>query len=247
MARSNALAGHSFRRAKGLARAVAALSICAAAASCESAAILADAAFASCGTSTAYLSGWYADLPAQSQIDYDPFGGYVFAYWIDDLGNVCNGDPGRNGEVGPAVIPAETPAARAAIAANSQITPAQLSAFQEIPVPYANYSSAGLHFVQFYSTAFRLRSDGSTWTTKSNGTFGAATVTDIGQRSCLKPIAFKVNQTVFLLSNPTSGAQDPVRCRVKAMPTTAAMSQHELQAFHVVDLPHGMALHDIPQ
>jgi len=216
------------------------------AAGCESAAILADAAFAGCGTSTAYLSGWYADLPAQSQIDYDPIGGYVFAYWIDDLGNVCSGDPGRNGEVGPAVIPAQTPAARAAIAANSQITPAQLSTFQEIPVPYANYSATGLHFVQFYGTAFRLRSDGSIWTTQSNGTFGATTVTDIGQGSCLKPVAFKVNQTVFIPPNPTPGAQDPVRCRVKAMPASAAMSQQELQAFHVVDLPHGLALHDHP-
>jgi hypothetical protein len=241
------MARHSFSGARGLMRAVSALSLCAATAGCESAAILADAAFAGCGTSTAYLSGWYANLPAQSQIDADPFGGYVFAYWIDDLGNACSGDPGRNGEVGPAVIPAQTPAARAAIAANAPITPDQLSAFQEIPVPYANYSATGLHFVQFYSTAHRLRSDGSIWTTQSDGIFGATAVTDIGQGSCLRPVAFKVNQTLFLPPNPTSGAQDPARCRIKAMPATAAMSQQELQAFHVVDLPHGLAVHNIPQ
>lgn len=240
------MAGHPFNRARDLVRAAAALSMCAATAGCESAAILADAAFASCGTSTAYLNGWYANLPSQSQIDMDPFGGYVFAYWIDDLGNVCSGDPGRNGQVGPAAIPAQTSAARAAVAANSPITPEQLSAFQEIPVPYANYSATGLHFVQFYNTAFRQRSDGSIWTTRNNGIFGATTVADIGQGSCLKPVAFKVNQTPFLPPNPTSGAQDPARCRVKAMPTTAAMSQQELQAFHVVDLPNGLAPHEIP-
>src|SRR6185295_8205405 len=102
---------------------------------------------------------------------------------------------------------------------NSQITPTQLSAFQEIPVSYANYSASGLHFVQFYSTAFRMRSDESIWTTKSNGTFGETVVTDIGQHSCLTPIAFKVNQTPFLPVSSSSAAQDPVRCRVRASPS----------------------------
>jgi hypothetical protein len=219
--------------------------ICAIVAGCETAAILTNAAVVGCGTSTAYLSGWWNDAPAQSQIDHDPFGGYVFAYWIDDQGNVCSGGPGQNGQVGPTVIAAQTPAAGAAIAANSQITPAQLSAFQEIPVSYANYSASGLHFVQFYSTAFRMRSDGSIWTTKTNGTFGEAVVTDIGQHSCLAPIAFKVNQTAFLPAPPTSAMQDPLRCRVRASPSTAAMSRQELQALNVIDMPHGGEIHEI--
>ncbi|MES1157197.1 MAG: hypothetical protein ABUL73_05405 [Alphaproteobacteria bacterium] len=244
LSRSAAVAARQvLDRLWGRLRVVAVVCVCALAAQCKSTEVLTQAALASCGTSTAYLSGWWTNPPAQ--IDHDPFGGYVFVYWIDNLGNVCSGDPGVSGQVGPAVIPAQTPAASAAIAANAPITQAQLTTFQEIPISYAHYSASGLHFVQFYSTAFRMRADGSIWTTKSNGVFGAPLVADLGHPACIAPIAFKANQASFLPTAAPSGTQDPVRCRIKASPATTTMSDQELQAAHVMDLPHGGDIHEI--
>lgn len=225
--------------------AISALGLCAAMTGCRTSAVLKDAAFASCGTSTAYLSGWWADLPSQSPPNHDPFGGYVFAYWVDDQDNVCSGDPGRNGVVGPAVIAAQTLAASAALAANVPITPEQLSAFQQIPMSFRNYEGSGLHFVQFYTTSIRMRADGSVWSNRSDGVYGAPVVTDIGQRSCLTPVAFKVSQGPLLPSFSDTSVQDPVRCRVKVAPVPTAMTKQELAAFHVLDLPHGGDVHDV--
>jgi len=245
MAHNNCIASNSFPETGKFCKRVAALSICVALAGCQGAEVLRQVALAGCGTSTAYLNNWWADLPEPAQVDHDPIGGYVFAYWIDDQGNVCSGDPGRNGEVGPAVVAALTPAAGAAIAANAPVAASELSAFQQIPVSFANYSASGPHLIQFYNTTYRTRSDGAVWTSRSNGVFASPIVSDIGQQSCFAPVANKVNQTVFLPSLPTSGTQDPVRCRVKAKPSPSGMSEQELQAIHIVDLPHGGNLRDI--
>lgn len=210
---------------------------------CETASDLADAALASCSAPVAYLSGWGASLPTAP--DYDPFGGYVFAYWIDDQGNACSGDPGRNGQVGPAVIRAMTPGADAAVATNGPISSTQLSAYQQIPFSYANYGAGGLHFVQFYATAFRARADGAIWTTKSDGVFGRTVVVDMAAPGCLSPTAFKVNALVFPPGGPPSAGQDPQRCRVKASPA-GPMDRQALDGVHVTDLPHGGEVREIP-
>src|SRR4051794_23081064 len=64
---------------------------------CQTIPVLAEAALYGCGTGNVYLSGWWSNTPDKSAIAYDPIGGYIFAYWVDDSGNVCHGTPGVNG------------------------------------------------------------------------------------------------------------------------------------------------------
>ncbi len=220
--------------------------LCLSAAGCSTSVVLEDAVLGACGTSTVFMGDWWVRVPASRPVENDPMGGFQFVYWVDDAGNACHGDPGRNGQVGPALVTAQLPAARNAAAIQAVVTPRQLKAFQEIPVAFANYSASGPHFAQFNNTLWRSRADGKTFSTRSDGVLSIPAVTNIGSNACFGPVAFKVAQTLFLPSPlPTSG-QDPARCRVRAMPAGASMTEADLKKFDVLGLPHGTEIVEIP-
>jgi hypothetical protein len=220
--------------------------LCLFASGCTTTAVLKDAALYSCGTSTIYLSGWWTNAPDRSTIEIDPMGGYQFAYWVDDAGNACHGDPGVNGQTGPAVINAYKPKAVESATNQSSITEEQLKAFQEIPVSFDNYAGSGLHFVQFNNTFWRSRSDGKTFKVNSKGLISIPAVTEIGSKACIAPVAFHSVQTMFLPSQNNAASQDPNRCRVRAMPSRAAMSEEERKKYDVLGLTHGTEIFDVP-
>lgn len=215
---------------------------------CQTISVLTEATLYSCGTSTVYLSGWSASVPDKSAISYDPMGGYQFAYWVDDTGNVCHGTPGRNGKVGPAVIDAFKPLAIKSADNQSSVTEEQLKTFQEIPVSFDNYSGSGLHFVQFYNRFLRLRNDGKAY--KTDETFSIPTVMEIGTKSCVTPVAFRVGPRLPLPQHSAvataQDSQDPTRCEVRVIPTNTSMSEEDRKKYHVLDLMHGSDTFQVP-
>ena len=50
---------------------------------------LQEALFAACGEYTAFLNPWWQDVDDPSQFEFDPLGGFLFVYWIDEDCNVC--------------------------------------------------------------------------------------------------------------------------------------------------------------
>jgi hypothetical protein len=212
---------------------------------CQTVSVLTEASLYGCGTSNVYLSGWWASVPDKSVISYDPMGGYLFAYWVDVAGNACHGDPGRNGQVGPAVINASKPQAYESANNESSITEEQLRTFQEIPVSFGNYSGSGLHFVQFINMLKRSRVDGKT--DRWDNVFSIPTVMEIGTKSCVAPVAFRLNSLLFLPSASTMAtAQDPARCKVRVMPTDTSISEENRKKYHVLDLKHGAEIFSVP-
>lgn len=217
---------------------------CLFASGCQTTSALTQAALYGCGTNTIYLSGWWTSVHDKSVLSYDPMGGYQFAYWVDDAGNACHGDPGRNGQVGPAVISASKPLAYTSANNQSSITEEQLRFFQEIPISFEMYSGSGLHFVQFYNTLMRSRVDGKTFS--SDSTFSIPAVMDIGTKSCVAPVAFRPSRLLFAPSFSAMGtAQDPVRCKIRVMPTDISMSEENRKKYHVLDLAHGAEIFNV--
>jgi len=217
------------------------LLFCLIASGCTTTEVLKDAALYSCGTNTVYLSGWWTNAP--DVIERDPIGGYQLVYWVDDAGNACHGDPGRNGQVGPASMNAFKPKAYELADNSSSITEEQLKAFQEIPVSLDNYSGSGLHFVQFLSTIWRNRSDGSTYRVRPlDAAVSIPTITEIGSKACIAPVAFRFPMTAFLPSpDPVTSqdSQDPNRCKVRAIPSDGTMSEEDRKQYDVFNLTHG--------
>lgn len=205
---------------------------------CKTVEVLKDAALYSCGTSTVYLSGWWSNVSDKPSIEVDPMGGYRFVYWVDDGGNVCHGNPGVNGQPGPAVITTYKPQAYSAAVSGAVITTEQLNAFQEIPAPYDNYSGSGLHFVQFYNTLWRNRADGKTYQLRADGMNSIPNVIEVGGKSCIAPVALRTAMMAYLPSPLASAAgQSPDKCRVRAMPAAGTMSEAERKAYDVTKLP----------
>lgn len=213
---------------------------------CSTAVVLKDAALAACGSSTVYLNGWYAGVADPAAVENDPIGGYQLVYWVDDAGNACHGDPGRNGQPGPAAIVGYRSQARAAAQTQAVITPEQLRQFQEIPLSLAYYSGSGPHFAQFYNTIWRSRADGTTFQSNSAGVMAIPELVEIGSKGCTAPIAFRVPQVLPLPSMAPSSTQDPVRCKVRARPSATAMSEAECKAADVFALPHGTEVFNVP-
>ena len=209
-------------------------------------AVLKDAILASCGTSTIFLTDWWARVPVQQAVENDPMGGYQLLYWIDNAGNVCHGDPGRNGQVGPAVVVAQKAKARDAAVAQAVVTPARLKDFQEIPVPVKNYSAVGLHFAQFDNTIWRTRADGKTFKDNGSGVVSVPTIIEVGSNACSTPVALKVSPAMFVPNSLASTGQDPARCKVRAKPSGATMTDTELAAVDIFALPHGTELFNVP-
>ncbi|MBI5449814.1 MAG: hypothetical protein HY940_00500 [Gammaproteobacteria bacterium] len=224
------------------------LALCLTVSGCATTAVLKDAALAACGSDTVYLSGWWAKAADQQSIQVDPMGGYQFAYWIDEAGNACHGEPGRNGQLGPAVVNAFRQQAYDLASNREVITEQQLKSFQQIPVSYANYSGSGLHFAQFNNTLLRLRSDSTSFKSTTTGVMSIPEVTEIGSKACVAPAAFHVMQTMFVPTMPAipAGAQDPDHCKLRALPTTAAMSEDQRKQYDAAMLPHGTEIFNVP-
>jgi hypothetical protein len=208
--------------------------------------VLTEAALYSCGTSTVYLNGWWSIVSDQSKIDFDPIGGYQFAYWVDAAGNACHGDPGRNGQIGPAVLKAfKTPVYQAAT--NGSITTVrQMKGFQEIPVAFDKYDGSRLHFVQYMNRFARMRADGKA--DRFDETFSVPMIVDIGSKACMAPVAFRATQLLVFDSgiSYTATGQDPSRCQVRAFPVASTMSEADRKSYQVTDLPHGLDIAEIP-
>ena len=222
------------------------LFLCLLVSGCATTAVLKDAAFDACGTGNVYLNGWWAHDTAGSSIEVDPTGGYQFAYWIDDAGNVCHGDPGKSGQVGPAVITAYKQKADESVINQTATTGEQLKTFQEIPVSFEHYSGSGPHFVQFYNTLWRSRTDGKIFKTNSDGEMSVPVVLEIGSKACVAPMVFHVVHTAFLPPGVPATSQDPDRCKVRTMPSGTVLSEEDRKRFDVLNLPHGTDIFNVP-
>ncbi len=225
------------------------LVLCSFVSGCKTAEVLKDSALYSCGTSTVYLSGWWSNMQDKPSIEVDPLGGSRFVYWVDDAGNVCHGNPGSNGQPGPAVITTYKPQAYASAVNGSVITAEQLKAFQEIPASFDNYAGSGLHFVQFYNTLWRQRADGKTYQLRSPGMSSIPNVIEVGSKSCVAPVAFRSAMMAFLPLPfpPPAATQSPDKCQVRALPAAgAAMSEEDRKNYDVINLPHGNEVYEVP-
>lgn len=220
------------------------LVLCLFASGCTTTAVLTDAALNSCGTNTVYLNSWQTNISDKSTIVDDPMGGYQLVYWVDNAGNACHGDPGVNGQTGPALIHAYRPQLDILAAKGSSITEEQLKTFQEIPVSFDNYAGYGLHFVQFYNTFMRVRADGTILNTWRHGAVASIPiVTEIGNKACIAPVAFRAALEVPI---PIATSQDPNECRVRAMPSGATMSEADRKKYDALNLPHGTEYFNVP-
>ena len=217
--------------------------------SCASAKILTQAALADCNTSTVYLGAWWNHVADTVSLQLDPMGGYQFAYWIDDAGNVCHGDPGKNGQLGPAVLKAYRPQAFAVADKGTILSADRLKELQEIPVPLAPYAGSGFHFVQFYNTLWRTRADGKTFRSTVTGPLSIPNIIEVGSGACVAPVSKLASGygTVILPSmNANQTRQDPNHCKVRAMPVDVNMSEADRKKYSAMDLPHGGEVYNVP-
>ncbi len=241
------LTNHAIFSVKTVSNFIVFLVFCLFGSGCETITVLKDSALYSCGTSTVYLSGWWSNVQDKSAISVDPIGGYQFVYWLDDAGNVCHGNPGSNGQPGPVVINAYKPQAYALAGNGSSITTAQLNAFQKIPVFLNNYAGSGLHFAQFYNTLWRTRANGKTYQIRLDGMSSIPNVIEVGNKSCIAPVAFSTEMMAFipsLLSSSTAQSSD--KCKVRAMPVALILSEKERKGYDVSNLPHGNEVYEVP-
>lgn len=215
---------------------------------CETSKVLTEAIVAECGTSTTYLSGWWTRMP-DMPVQFDPMGGYQFAYWIDDADNVCHGTPGINGQPGIAVIKASKPKAFELAGNESFVTMEQLKAFQEIPVPLDKYQGSGLHFVQFFNNLVRTRNDGKAVKFPvMNGEVSIPNVIEVGKKSCIAPVALRTVNLPLPLPNPLPAdlnIQSADMCKVRAMPLEVTMGEEDRKRFDAGNFAQGTKIVEV--
>ena len=218
---------------------------------CDTARVITHSIMDGCGTGTVYLNSWFANVP-DSSVSYDPIGGYQFTYWVDDANNVCHGTPGINGRPGMAVIKAYKFKANELATNNASVTMEQLKDFQEIPVSYNNYVGSGLHFVQFFNKLARERSTGQAIKFPGlNGTVSIPNVIVIENMSCTAPIVMRVNgvdsaSPLPNLQNIDPNAQDPDKCKVRAMPRDRTMSEQDRKLYDAANFSFGTKIYEVP-
>ena len=216
---------------------------------CATTKIVTDSLVVGCGTGTVYLKGWYSGVP-DSQVMFDPIGGYEFYYWIDEGNNVCHGNPGTNGQPGVAVIKAFKLKADEAARNNSTVSADQLKDFQEIPVSLDHYSGSGLHFVQFLGTLARTRSDGKAMKFPGlTATISTPDVIEVGKKSCTVPVALRLNDPPLPLpsfNGPDPNSQDPGKCKVRTMPHEATMTEEDRKKYDSGLFAHGTEIYEVP-
>jgi hypothetical protein len=224
------------------------LMLCLSVNGCEATKVLTPAIVNACGTSTTYLSDWWARVPDNNVVQFDPMGGYQFVYWIDDANNVCHGNPGTNGQTGVAAIRAFNANADDLANHGSTVTPQQLKTFQEIPVLLDKYAGSGLHFVQIYNNLVRDRKDGKAMKFPS-GILSIPNVIEVGQKSCIFPINLRVADTLPLppFSGDHHSTQSPDKCKVRVMPRETPMSEEDRKKYDAGNFSHGNEIFSVPE
>jgi hypothetical protein len=141
-----------------------------------------------CGEYTVYLNIWYGISEEVDTTNFDPIGGYLYLYWIDENGQVCHGTPGEDAQLGPYQLYALTEVGDQAINDGSIIPDEQLEALQTIPFEGEEYTGTGLHFAQFASWKWRERETGYCYSVSSGFLHSIPEVVDIQGPFCIMPV-----------------------------------------------------------
>ena len=189
--------------------------------------------------------------------EYDPIGGYLFLYWLDDHGNVCSGQPGVSGQPGAVYVAAFKQQAWDLAGTDASITSSQMVDFQKIPYRVAPYiagtQASGLHFVQFGNRLIRMRADGKVYRFSSDELqFSVPLIISIDTTNTIFPIHpdKQVNCSQgYALPLPDPGrpaGQNPDMCGTRAFPVSNSMDYQESIKFCMINLPHGTTWWNIP-
>ena len=189
--------------------------------------------------------------------DYDPVGGYLFLYWLDDQGNVCSGQPGVSGQPGAVYVVAFKQPAWDLASTDTTITTSQMVDFQKIPYRVSSYiantQASGLHFVQFGNRLIRMREDGKLYRLGSGElSFSVPLIMSIDTTNTLFPIHpdKQVNCSQgYAVPLPNLGrppGQDPNMCRTRALPVSDSLDYQESVKYCMINLPHGTTWWNIP-
>ncbi len=195
-----------------------------------------------------------ADRVAQTQ---DPIGGYLFLYWVDDMGNVCHGQPGVSGQPGAVYVSAFRQQAFDLSSQGAVITPTEMQDFQKIPYRTDAYTAngqvSGLHFVQYGNVMWRNRSSGSTSQFRDFIHFSVPLSISVDTTNTLFPYfpdmqqACSKNMGIPLPSFPgTPSGQNPTMCGTRAFPATASMSYRDSLGYCLINLPQGLNWTAVP-
>jgi len=213
--------------------------------SCKTMEVLGTSASAACGTSTAYLSDWQSRVSSETPILYDPVGGSILVYWVDEAGNACHGIPGQNGQVGSVRIKAFKQQVEEAYFNGSSLNQEMLKSLQSIPISYGSYTTVpGLHFAQFYNKYNRIRADGKV--ERVCCTVSIPNIIEVGIKSCIVPVGLRVTAPMPL-GSPfiDQNSQDPSRCKNRVLPSGPIMSEDDRIMNEAGKLQDGNTIYDI--
>jgi len=187
---------------------------------------------------------------------YDPIGGYLFLYWLDDKGNVCSGQPGVSGQPGAVYVAAFKQQARDLANTGAAITSSQMMEFQKIPYRVDSYrtttQASGYHFVQYGNNLIREREDGKVYRISAGGlAFSVPQILSLDTTNTLFPMhpdkQVKCFQDVVPLPDLGRPAgQNPEMCGTRALPVSDSMSYPESVKYCLINGPHGTTWWHMP-
>jgi hypothetical protein len=186
---------------------------------------------------------------------FDPIGGYLFLYWLDEGRNVCHGQPGVSGQPGAAYVKAfQQQAYNLAIQGNT-ITTSQMLDFQKIPYRVdhyvANTQASGLHFIQYGNVIARSRNDGIGFKYVDNIYFSVPLIISVDTTNTLFPY-FPDKQVVCSknlgppLPHIDGPGQDPNMCGSRVLPVAVSMNYQESLNYCLINVPQGTIWTYIP-
>lgn len=189
---------------------------------------------------------------------YDPIGGYLFLYWLDDQGNVCSGQPGVSGQPGAVYVAAFKQQAWDLASMDATITGSQMLDFQKTPYRVASYiagtQASGLHFVQYGNRLIRMREDGKAHRLGSGDlSFSVPLIISMDTTNTLFPIHPDKNVHCSDVAAPVPlpdlgrpKGQHPDMCGTRSLPVSDSMNYQESVKYCMINLPHGMTWWNIP-
>ena len=195
---------------------------------------------ANCGENTIFLNLWFGVGEDKTKTNVDPIGGYLYLYWIDDQGQICHGEPGVNGQPGPAVLIAWTDESYLAIEDGSIITEDQLTDMQTIHFDGENYDGTGLHFAQVAIWKWRASETGIGFSDPGSNFYSIPEVVNVDGEFCLMPVMAK-NYSECLMGaglqppDPSSfleeSGSEPGVCQTRVQPVSLNMTIEERVSF----------------
>ena len=190
---------------------------------------------------------------------YDPMGGYLFLYWLDDKGNVCSGQPGVSGQPGAIYVAAFKQQAWDLANTEAMITSSQMLDFQKIPYRVASYitstQASGLHFVQYGNRLIRIREDGKVYRLGGGElTFSVPLIMSTDTTNTLFPMhpdkqvkcSSEFGAPLPLPDFGRPPGQNPEMCGTRALPVSDSMSYLESVKYCLINLPQGTTWWNIP-